>query len=127
VTAFYSSANMPTVAAVGTANTLTIADSALRVALPGVGAGGATTSISGTMNYPVLSTTDCPNAKLICMKVLEVTSQSSYTEATATLITPGPNTKCYALNGLRTCAPGKLLFNICSKDHVLQMYVSYFT
>ncbi|XP_064622199.1 uncharacterized protein LOC135484544 isoform X2 [Lineus longissimus] len=110
LTSFYSDIAQPTTAAneIGTANIMTVTNDAnLRMALPGVGPSGATTAISGTLAYSALTDADCHKANFICMKILEVPGEASYTEPNDTLpsTTVGPNTRCLTLAGVRTCAP----------------------
>ncbi|XP_064623804.1 uncharacterized protein LOC135485573 isoform X2 [Lineus longissimus] len=105
LTSFYSTASIPTATLLGVkANTLTISDSELRIGLPGVNGAGATTPISGSIDYAAMTATHCPNAKFVCVKIVAA-GTASYTEAAATLTGVGTNTICHSLAGVRSCAP----------------------
>ena len=102
VTAFYSSADTPSTSVVGTASTVTLTTADRQQALTAVGAAGATSTLSGSIAYATIISTDCPNANFVCLTIAaDTANNAAYIEATGTL---ADNTKCNALTV--SCYPG---------------------
>ena len=104
ITAFLQDASGLPAATVGTVfvGSPTVSDAQLRQALPAVGPTGATTTFTGTIDYPALSLTNCVKVTHACLEIqADSVNGAIYAEGGGTLV---DNKKCLAMS--ITCSPG---------------------
>jgi hypothetical protein len=117
LTAFYSTATTPTQAAIGAPWTPAATATDLQQTLK---AAAGSKNIYGTISYPAIAPTNCPNVNFVCITVVADTANNAAYSESGTL---ADNTVCNDISV--TCFPGKYYYLHLQMTNASSTHTSY--